>query len=670
MTQTSVIQTFDSVQKLLTDSLGRMTDKPLFYVEIGRDEIWDNYLMGFTEENRQERNCSACRSFLRQFGGIVTIEDNKVVSIWEHVFEQIDINDGFKAPIQNLLAYIYSLPVTDVFLSDVKKCGTKQNFDHKLTLVWKHFYLELPQKFVTNKKDLPAKLAQARDDKAVLKRSLDELTLSATETVLELIGQNSLYRGKEFDAILNKFALLQRRYVRLPEGEKDNFAWMASGEAGSVISRIRNTAIGTLLIDLSAGVDLDTAVTRFEKVVAPHSYKRPTSLVTPRMIEEAKTKLTELGLVSSLERRYANEADIPVFNLIYKDKPQVLTDVFNEMAKDAAINPRTLAKSEEISIQDFLANVVPTATSIQVLLENNQLTNFVSLLAPQDPSAPALFKWGNGFSWSYAGNIADSIKERVKEAGGNVDGELRTSLSWSNHDDLDIHVYEPGGAHIFYGNKISYTSRGQLDVDMNAGHGTTRSPVENIIWTDKSRMREGVYRLVVHNYSRREERDPGFAVQVECHGEVFDFEFRNNPKNGEYQDIATFEYTKAGGVKFQGEVKSNFLSKEKWGLNTNRWHKVTQLLLSPNHWDGGVGNKHYLFMLEGCISDEAPRPFFNEFLKPELDAHRKVFEILGSKVKVEPTDNQLSGLGFSETQRASLIVRVTSKFARTLKINF
>lgn len=50
----------------------------------------------------------------------------------------------------------------------------------------------------------------------------------------------------------------------------------------------------------------------------------------------------------------------------------------------------------------------------------------------------------NNFSWAYTGGITDSIKERVKQAGGNVDGELRISLSWFNFDDLDLHVIEPG----------------------------------------------------------------------------------------------------------------------------------------------------------------------------------------------------------------------------------
>jgi hypothetical protein len=655
--------TFSDLESQLLANFSKLSAGRLFYVEIDRDEIWDLYLGGFDEVSRQEHNCNCCKSFLRQFAGIVTIENNQMVSIWDN----LEVSQEYNQSIENIRNYIHSRPITDLFLSEQKKCGVQKNLDRVRNIYWNHFFLEVPSSVVRKKDVIPTQQGQARDDKNVLKRSLDELKLEAGETVLELIGQNSLYRGKEFQPLVEKFVAVSKQYKQVPDSEKNNFCWTMSLEVGTVLSRIRNTSIGTLLVDLSAGMDLDTAVTRFEKVVAPTNYKRPTSLVTPRMVEQAKEKLADLGLLDSLERRYANETDLSVNDILFTDRPSTLADVFAEVAKDTTVNPRAFSKIEEIGIEDFLSNVVPKAKSVEVLLENSHMGNFVSLLTAQNKEAPSLFKWDNNFSWSYSGAVTDSIKERVKQAGGNVVGELRTSLSWFNYDDLDIHVIEPNGNPIYFRSKRSTTS-GVLDVDMNAGGCQSRTPVENIIWTNKNAMLEGTYQVIVHNYSRREMENSGFVVQIECGGEVFDFEFHNNPKNQELQRIAEFDYSKTTGLTFKGEVKSNVVSKEKWGLKTNQFHKVTKLLLSPNHWGRAVGNKHYLLMLEGCVSNEAPRPFFNEFLKPELEEHRKVFEILGSKVKVEETPNQLSGLGFSETLRAGLVVKVTGQFTRTLKV--
>ena len=62
--------------------------------------------------------------------------------------------------------------------------------------------------------------------------------------------------------------------------------------------------------------------------------------------------------------------------------------------------------------------------------------------------------------------------------------------------------------------------------------------------------------------------------------------------------------------------------------------------------------------------------FFNEYLKNELLEHKRVFEALGSRMSAEPDENQLSGLGFSETQRNELVVKVTGTTERMLKIKF
>ncbi|HNC58685.1 MAG TPA: hypothetical protein PLP33_24880 [Leptospiraceae bacterium] len=665
---------FNELKKELKKSFNLIAKNPLYVVTTDRDEIWEQYISGFHDETRQEHNCNACKSFLRQFGNIVAIVDNKIVSIWDN----IAVPEEYATAIQNLREYIHSLNIRDIFINDFAKCGVDKNLDKESGIVWQHFFIELPREYVANKNNIDTFRGQARDSKNVLKRGLDELTLDSTETVLELIAQDSIYRGKEFEGIVKEFQKLQKQYSKLKnDQEKNNFCWVTS-RTSQAVSRIRNTAIGTLLIDLSEGMELDSAVAKFERVVAPANYKRTSAAVTPRMIAQAKDKLTELGLLESLNRRFANEADISTNDVIYRFKPSKISDVFEQISGETLVNPKTLSKVEEISIGDFVEKIVPTAKSIAVLPENSHLNNFVSLLTAENGESPSLFKWGNHFSWSYTGGVTDGIKERVKNAGGNVNGVLRFSIQWNdagNNDiDFDAHALEPNGTEIYYSTfkkpRKSPLS-GQLDIDIiSPGREVA---VENIVWDSLSAMKDGTYRLWVHNFSGRTSKG-GFTAQVEFNGETYDFEYGKNLRGNEDVYVAEVNYSKFSGfsIKTLIDSKSSITSKQKWGISTNQFQKVTKIMLSPNHWVGTprIGNKHYFFFLENCRADEAPRPFYNEFLKPELDQHRKVFEVLGGKIKVEETPNQLSGLGFSETQRNHLFVQIEGKFKRTLKVNF
>lgn len=469
---------FINIKKQIKDNFEQLSKnkEKLFYVEIDREKAFDLYLLGFDDpEERQRHNCNCCKSFIRQYGGIVTIENNKVKSIWD--VEPAD--ELYVKPIQNLSKYIHSLPVTDVFYNSFPKLGTDFNVattKEGNTVQWNHFHVVLDRKFILKEALIDSTKGELRATKDVFKRGLDELKTDAFETVLELIDQNSLYRGKEFEANIRKFYELKKEYDLIKNTkEKNNYAWSKSTVVPQSIARLRNTSIGTLLIDLSNGVDLDSAVSAFERVVAPTNYKRPNSLITPKMVEEAKKRLTELNLLDSLERRFATPQDLSVSNLLFVDKSRELNDVFDELSKEGLVNPKSFNKTEEISIQDFIEKIVPKSKKIKVLLENNHTNNFVSLLTAVHPDTPTMFKWDNQFSWAYTGGITDSMKERVKEAGGKVDGVLRFSIQWNEDGksivDLDAHCVEPDNTHIFFSSAYrkdrgngKTTMTGQLDV--------------------------------------------------------------------------------------------------------------------------------------------------------------------------------------------------------------
>ena len=670
--------TFSEFKNAVAAQFQRMSTGDMFRTTVDKDVMWECYLASFPAgsnpifRKRTEHDCSCCRHFVRTVGNVVAMIDGKMTSIWDIAAD----NSAHRAVASAMSALVKGSPIDNQFLHSEGSAGTDKNFeddDDGNVRAWEHFFVTIPNRRVCTGVQIGPKLSDSRALHDVLLRSLTELTVDAVDTVLELIGQNSLYRGEEHRHAVATFKQVKMEFDRISPAERDNFAWVKSAELPGAVSKIRNTSIGTLLTDLSEGRDMDVAVRAFESMVAPANYKRPTALVTKGMIDKARATLADLGLSSALDRRYAMLADITVNNILFADRSTRRTmagDVFDEIAGTTAVKTRAFDKVEEIGVEKFLSDVLPGALSVELLVENRHAASFVSLIAPADATAGTLFKWENRFSWSYSGDFADSVRERVKRAGGNVTGDLCCRLGWFNRDDLDLHMQEPGGTHIYFGNKGPTLGGGRLDVDMNVS-GETREPVENIFYGDAKKMREGRYHLYVHQFHRRETTDVGFEVEIDFKGDVRRLTYDKPLRQDEQVPVVMFDYTKTAGLTVVKSLPSSTASKKVWGIDTETFQKVNVVMLSPNHWDGrGVGNRHYFFMLEGCRNDGTARGFYNEFLKGELDPHRKVFEIVGSKMRAEESANQLSGVGFSSTQRNHAVVRVKGAFTRTVRVTF
>jgi len=688
---------FKDFVKAIQKNLQQMSkdSSRLFTVNVDTEELYNLYLDSFpagTNEiyrERREYDCSCCRHFIRDVGNVVSIKNGELHTIW-------GINpvsdDKYNVVAAALDAYVKQKAVLGVFLKKEKRIGTPENREMLPTgkiNKYEHFFVDLPEICIFKEcygHTLEGDLSQFRDVRNVFKRSLDEISKEAVDTVLELIAQNSLYKGAEWKKQLTEFKNYQKEYGKLTDEQKELWIWEKSIAAGAVIGKIRNHSIGTLLVNISEGMDLDLAVRKYEQIVAPVNYKRPKAIFTKKMLEDAKKTITELGYMDSLQRRFATLDDITVNNILFsnKDAAKRITgamDLFDEMEQDVAIDPKRFSKVEEISAEDFIKNVLPVAKELEVYLENKHIQNMVSLIAPEVAAAKTMFKWNNGMSWAYTGNITDSdIKENVKAAGGSVTGIVRFSIQWNDKDgkdnsDLDAHCIEPkGGDHIYFSHKISRYTGGELDIDITDPIYQCKSnggvAVENITYPSKERMKPGTYKFYVNQYSFRNSQ--GFKAEVEVNGEIHSYEY-NSPVRGNV-DVAEVILDQSGNFKVVDKLPGNCatISKDVWGIKTLQFTPVSVVCYSPNYWDEqkGIGHQHLFFMLKDCINPEEPNGYYNEFLKPELEQHRRVFEALGSKAHVKDVDDQLSGVGFSLTKRNDLIIKVKGATERVLKVKF
>lgn len=662
------------------------TPVSLFTSDVNPDELYELYLSSFpvgTNEvyrKQREHECSACRQFIKRFGTVIIVVDGKRYTAWDFEFE-----DATYGPVKKVLAAkVAAAKIAGVFRvgKELSMIGVHKNHETDEggnVREWRHLAVKVPEEFCLPRNDEVASvcgnIATTHD---MFIRACTELTTDAFETVEELIKQNSLYRGDQWKEAIADFLKLKAAYEKAKD--KDLYAWLvAEDKRRAGRARIRNTSIGTLLVDISEGQkSLDDAVSAYEKVVAPENYRRTSSLVTPRMREEAKKKIIELGLGSSLARRFAKLSDISVNDILFVDRKvrknlgDSQLDVFDKIGKRDAVDPKAFDRLTEISLEAFLRDVLPDSWGVELFVENRHMPNLMSLIAPVDADAIPLTQWPNNKSWAYRGNVTDSMKERVKAAGGNVEGYMRASICWNEdhmtNDDLDIHCMTPRWE-IYFGNKRC--PEGYLDVDIIEPNMDRRTKdgvaVENIAFPNKRDITDGKYRFFVRQYYSRGGKG-GFTAEIEIAGEVWQYSYPQ-PVRGDVP-LATVT-VKNGEFTIEHALKPTNAGRVAWGMNTMQFHPVTMIMNSPNHWDDvkpPVGTRHVFFMLDGCKSDETPNGFYNEFLPSALVPHRKALELVANELRVEPADEQLSGIGFSVTKSDTFVVRVTGSTTRVLRV--
>jgi hypothetical protein len=692
----------------------------LFRSSLTGQQVWDLYINGFMPKHNpifrdpesSTHNCNLCKNFLRRYGNIVSIDsDNNIVTMFD-----IEAPEEFERVIHYLSATIKLAAISEVFLETYNELHSlpyescnKTNAKFKLGIdknvkrytkeeaekfgvvkpeeirTFTHLHLYLPKQFVDmGGKSVEAIMAEYRDAKNVFHRAMLEISLDTLNLVKDLINQGSLLDGQTHLYKIEQFIPLKRKYDELSADKRDNWCWVNSYKLP--IAKFKNELIGVLCSELAEGKELNDACQAWNKRVDPANYMKATAPITKKQIEEAKLFVEENGYVESFDRRFATIDDIKASEIKHinvGDGQIKAVSIFDNVKSTSTRHKRSEFDGiEEVSIDKFMQDILPTCTSVEAFLSNKHDGNMVSMTTANVKGSKPIFKWGNNYSWTFNGNIAGKsmIKEAVAIKGGKVDGVLRFSIMWAegnteDNSDLDAWAREPDSNSIGYstgyrkdhgGNRTRMS--GQLDVDItNPSAFGHKNIVENIAWTDLSKMRNGVYKLWINQFAARYSK--GFKAEVEFGGDIFYYEY-NKPVAGNVQ-IAEVSLNNGEFAIKHILPESSISSKDLYGLQTNEFHKVNLVCLSPNHWDGyNAGNKHYFFMLQGCKSPVSIRSFHNENLIPGLLQHRKVMEVLGTTNMINPTEKQLSGLGFNATVRDELIVRLQGSFKRVIKIKF
>lgn len=699
----------------------------LFRVELTGDQIWDLYIKGFSPENdpvfrdpnSTTHTCNHCKNFIRRYGNIVFIgPDYKIKSIFDGVE-----NEEFKDSANAMSVAISKSKVVEVFFETFKELNSlpyescsKSNNKFQLGVasnpkrytkeeadkfgvvkpdeirVFHHLHVFLQKQFVDmSGKSVEAIMGEYRDAKNVFQRAMETISLDTLELVRDLINQGSLLDGQTHLYKIEQIIPLKQEYDKLSENQRDNWCWVKS--FGLPFAKFKNELIGVLCSELAEGEELNKAVQSWNKRVDPANYMKVTAPITKKQIEEAKKFVEDNGYTESFDRRFATIDDIKVSEILHSNVGEgkiKAVSMFDSVKSTSTRHKRSEFEGvEEVGIDKFMKTILPKCTSVEAFLTNSHDGHMVSLTTANNPDSKPIFKWDNNYSWTFNGNLAgkSQLADMVVAKGGRVDGVFRFTHSWNeiepNQSLMDLHVFMPNcklptqftggpnvaGRRVGWNQRNDHQSGGIQDVDYVNPAPKGYIPVENITFPSLAKMPEGKYTCMIHNWNFRSTGGRGKA-EIAFEGNLYQYEYPAT-KNHEWVKIA--EVTLKNG-KFSIDHKlplADEKSKELYGLETNQFHKVNLVCLSPNHWEpNSIGNKHFFFMLEGCKSPTSIRSFHNENLLPELAAHRKVLEVLGATNMIEPAKKQLSGLGFNATVRDELIVRLQGTHKRVMKIKF
>ncbi len=707
-----VKEKFDQMQK---DSI------VLFESSVTGNELWELYISSFLpkdnpvfrDPNSTTHNCNLDKNFIRRYGNVVSINsDYEIETIWD---VELAKNDPYYLSAQALTKKLKSSSVGNIFIETydelnslpyektnksqaVYRLGIEEN--HKIYTqkevdkfgvvtkgqVYKfyHFYADLDKKFVDfTDKSKASILGKHKSNKDVFFRGMSEIPVDTLLLVKDLINQGSLLDGQTHLYKIEVILPLKREFDNLSNKQIDNWSWIKSHKLD--FAKFRNELIGNLCIELAEGKELNEACQTWNKRVDPSNYMKAKAPITKRQIEEAEKFVQEQGYEESFDRRFATIDDINVDEILHSNvgKGEIKTaSVFNKVKATSTSTRHKRSefdKVEEVSIEKFMKDILPGCTSIEAYFENRMEGNLVALTTANVKESKPMFKWSNNFSWTYKGNLAGKsmIKEAVKSRGGKVEAPVRISIHFPDTtSDYDLHCIEPNKNEIYFGNKRrTHSSSGMLDLDAQGmdGYFPPEKRVENITYSDISKMPNGEYRLFVYNYSGNRIQT-AFNAEIEIEGELTTLLVKASAKrtveigklkslNGE---ITFIPDTNDCNI---GESKS--VSKNVWNLDSNEFHKVNLVCLTPNHWgENNIGNKHYLFMLDNCKSDLALRSFHTENLNADLLQHRKVMEVLGTTTMLEPTNTQLCGLGFNASVKDEIILKLQGTHKRMIKVKF
>lgn len=625
---------FKKFNEQLNTHMQQFNNSVYFAADVTQEEIWDTYLNAFPENERQFHNCNCCRHFLRDVGGLIVFvkEDNKIVkkTMWE--FSTLPEYQPAVNALHNLVKD-KTVRIADIPLKNV---GIEYNYSEKHSRNFYHFAYKFDK---TQTSSVKSKLEGSLQ---VFSRTLSEWDFEAVDYVIQLIDERQLPSTdsaglKELSGYYNEMIAMNATPVE--------YAAANLAQAYKV-TNLRNTALGTLITDLSkVGLsdqdEIDKVIGAYKRMVDPANYKQGESFISPATMKKLIETFVNTGLQNRLNRRYLQKHELN--NVKWKYVEPATNNFLLQMQKDLPVDVKRYSNAKTIKYSELLE--LPF-TELRMLFQEPK--NLCTVLTSVEDEGPQLLSNKNDWNIMYTGNMsgASMLHERVKAAGGTIN-YFNVSLGWHTNHDLDLALVLPNNDNVYYRVKkrMYKNTFFTLDIDAHAGgNDLVPHPVENI-YSDA--LPDGKYKILVTNYLYNSGGiEDGFDVVIKLGDQLWEFHEPHCIKTNQ-KWIKEFEVINGKINLPNGTVKQI----TKWGVKTNVFHNVEHVVEI---------DEHVLFLNSEFHPDETLETVNTAQILPAIyNDNKKAIQAMLRKTQVTVSPQSTSGLGFIRGSGDKIIIEAT-----------
>lgn len=374
---------------------GINSSAPLFHTDAGSaaSSLYDVFLSHLPAELKPHYACRCCRKFVERFGDVVVV-DAKTGKTSSALWPTAGVPEAFRLAIAEIRNLVHAAAITGVLVSSEAHLGSLD------TPPWSHMSLVWP---IARRHSSPLKTAEAhaaalKEERGMLVRGLGDFTVEHLTKALTLLSSGTLVRPEKGEPLV-KWAVQQHAaFGKLKGPAYDNMLWLTAATAPTGFCHIRSGVVGTLLEDITAGLDVAAIVKRWAEKLDPMQYMRAQVAPAAGQLKRAESVIEKMAAAGSLRRRYALRGDVveTIWEARVPASPQPSGPVFGHLtAKPAKApgSPKMLDLPEQrMTLEKFRRTVLATATQIEYLVPT-ATTQLAALVTTADPESPPILQW-------------------------------------------------------------------------------------------------------------------------------------------------------------------------------------------------------------------------------------------------------------------------------------